>query len=36
MSSTASGNWENYCVAGEHMHLANLFLNKFIKVFDFL
>lgn len=27
--SAASGNWENYHVTGEHMPIANLFLNNF-------
>jgi hypothetical protein len=26
--STASGGWKNYHLAHEHMHIANLFLNK--------
>jgi hypothetical protein len=30
-SSTADGGWGSYCVAAEHMNIANLFLNKFQK-----
>jgi hypothetical protein len=29
--STADGSWDTYCVATEHMHIANLFLNNFKK-----
>jgi hypothetical protein len=36
MGNTASGGWENCCVVGEHMHMANLFLNIFIKMVNFL
>jgi hypothetical protein len=28
MRSTASGCWENYCMADDHMHIKNLFLNN--------
>jgi hypothetical protein len=31
MVSAASGNWKDYCVAGEHMCIVNLFLNKKVK-----
>jgi hypothetical protein len=34
--SPASGNWENYHMADEHIHIANLFLNYFIKAVNFL
>jgi hypothetical protein len=33
--SAASGGWENYHMAGEHIHIANLFLNN-IKMIIFL
>jgi hypothetical protein len=32
MNSTASGEWGNCRTAGEHMLVADLFLNNFIKV----
>jgi hypothetical protein len=35
MDSAASGSWESYCVAGEHMHVANSFLNTFMKMVIF-
>jgi hypothetical protein len=31
MGSAAGGSWKNYCIAGEHMHIADLLLNNFIK-----
>jgi hypothetical protein len=36
ISSAASGSWENCLVAGEHTYIANLFLNNFIKMMNFL
>jgi hypothetical protein len=36
MTSAASAGWENYCVVGKYMHIANLFLNNFIKMVNFL
>jgi hypothetical protein len=32
----ASGGWENYCMAGGHMCISNLFLNNFIKIVSLL
>lgn len=32
VGSTASGSWENYQMADEHMHVTDLFLNNFIKI----
>jgi hypothetical protein len=32
MGDTAGGNWKNYHLAGESMHVANLYLNNFIKM----
>jgi hypothetical protein len=29
MDSTDSDSWKNYCMAGEHMHITNLFLNNY-------
>jgi hypothetical protein len=26
--SNTSGAWENYCMMGKHMYIANLFLNN--------
>jgi hypothetical protein len=34
--SVASCGWENCHMADEHMHTANLFLNTFLKVINFL
>jgi hypothetical protein len=34
--SAASGGRENHPVAGEHMHITNLFLNNFIKMINVL
>jgi hypothetical protein len=31
MCNAASGAWENYSVAVEHMHIENLFLNNLVK-----
>jgi hypothetical protein len=28
VGNTASGSWENYCVARAHAHNTNMFLNK--------
>jgi hypothetical protein len=28
--NAGSGGWENYHMMGEHMHIADLFMNKFI------
>jgi hypothetical protein len=36
MGGSASGNWDNYHVAGEYMNIRNLFTNKFIKMVIFL
>jgi hypothetical protein len=36
MGSTASGSWENYHMMHEYMSIAYLFLNKFIKLVNFL
>jgi hypothetical protein len=27
MGNAASGGWENHCMVGKHMHIANLFLK---------
>jgi hypothetical protein len=35
MVSTASGGWENYHLAGKHMHIANLILNNFRNIVNF-
>jgi hypothetical protein len=32
MGSISGGSWENYSIMGEHMHIANLFLNNIIKM----
>jgi hypothetical protein len=32
MDGAASGRWENYCVAGEHMFIADLFFSKKVKL----
>jgi hypothetical protein len=32
MDGAASGRWENYCVAGEQMCIADLFFNKKVKL----
>jgi hypothetical protein len=34
--SAAGGGWENYHMAGEHMHIANLFLSNIIKMIVYL
>jgi hypothetical protein len=36
MVSAASGGWKNYCMVGEHMQIANLFLSIFIKMINFI
>jgi hypothetical protein len=36
MGSTNSGGWKNYCMAGKHIHITNLFLNDFTKMVHFL
>jgi hypothetical protein len=36
MDNAASGDWENYCVVGDHMHIANSFLNNFTKMINLL
>lgn len=36
MGSAASGGWENYRLAGEHVHISNLPLNNFVKAVNFL
>jgi hypothetical protein len=36
IGSSASGGWENYPMAGEHISIANLFLNNFLKTEYFL
>jgi hypothetical protein len=36
MGKTAGGGRENYHVAGEHVYIAALFLNNFLKVVKFL
>jgi hypothetical protein len=33
--SAACGGWQNYHMMGEYMHIADLFLNNFIKMFCF-
>jgi hypothetical protein len=35
-SNAASCGVKKYCMAGEHMHITNLFLNNFIKIVSFL
>jgi hypothetical protein len=32
MDNGASGGWKDYRMVGEHMHIAILFLNNFIKM----
>jgi hypothetical protein len=36
MGTSASGNWENYNMAGEDTNIRNLFSNKFINMVIFL
>jgi hypothetical protein len=36
MGSAASGGWENYHVADEHMSITNVLLNNFTKMENFL
>jgi hypothetical protein len=34
--SAISGGWKNYHMTSEYMHVADLFLNNFIKLVNFL
>jgi hypothetical protein len=36
MGAIAGGSWENCCMVGEHMHIADLFLNNFMEIVHFL